>query len=100
MTDEEKAKKMTERNSAIVDYYTSGRKLSECASEFKLGRQRILQILQAAKVWTPYVKTTRTKFLGVNVSEVTKKALKVKADEKGESVSKFASDVLDEVVGR
>jgi predicted HicB family RNase H-like nuclease len=89
---------MNARNAAIVAYYRDGHKLKDCASEFQLGRQRVLQILQAAGAWRPYVKTSRDKFLGVNVTSETKDALKVKADEQGVSVSKFASNVLDEAV--
>ncbi len=89
---------MTERNQQICAHYVAGHKLKECASAFKLGRQRVLQILQAGGVWQPYVKGERTKFLGVNVSEETKEGLKAKADAEGKSVSRFASDVLDEAV--
>ena len=87
-----------ERNKAICDYYNAGHKLRECASKFQLGRQRILQILQAGGAWKPYVKTDRTKYIGVNVSEDTKVALKELADAEGKSVSKFTADVLDRVV--
>lgn len=98
MTPEERAMQMKERNAAICAYYSEGHKLKECARKFQLGRQRILQVLQVAGAWKPYVKGERTKFLGVNVSEGTKDALKVKADAEGKSVSRFASDVLDEAV--
>ena len=98
MTDDEKKAQMTARNAAIVASYQAGRKVREVASEFKLGRQRIMQILKAGGVWQPYEKGSRTKFLGVNISEETKDALRVKADAEGKSVSRFASDVLDEVV--
>ncbi len=98
MTNEEKATQMTTRNAAICAHYTSGHTVRECASHFTLGRQRIMQILMAAGVWKPYEKGDRTKFLGVNVSAETKDGLKTKADEAGKSVSRFASDVLDEAV--
>jgi hypothetical protein len=89
---------MTTRNAEICAYYNEGHKLAECASRFKLGRQRILQILQASGAWRPYVKTDRVKFLGVTVSDETKAALKDLADEKGVSVSRLTSDILDEAV--
>ena len=98
MTDAEKKAQMTVRNQTICDYYVAGHNVRECASAFQLGRQRIMQILKASGVWRPYEKGSRTKFLGVNVSEETKDALRVKADAEGKSVSRFASDVLDEVV--
>ena len=87
-----------ERNAAICAHYVSGATLKDCASRFQLGRQRVMQILMAGGVWRPYVKDGRTKFVGVVVSPETKDALKEKADAAGKSVSRFASDVLDEVV--
>ena len=83
------------RNEAVCAYYTEGHKLSECASHFRLGRQRVLQILQAAGVWKPYEKGKRTKFLGVSVSEETKSGLRVKAEREGVSVSKLADEILE-----
>ena len=91
---------MTQRNEAICDYYKAGRKLSQTASHFKLGRQRVLQILKEANVWKPYEKGTRTKFLGVTVSEATKDGLTKMAEEKGTSVSQLTSDVLEREVAR
>jgi hypothetical protein len=98
MTTEERAAQMAERNTAICSYYQQGHTLRDCASHFKLGRMRVLQIVQAAGIWRPYERGRRTKFLGVNVTEETKDALRRKADERGVSVSRFASDTLDEVV--
>ena len=100
MTPEERATAMTTRNANIVAYYTAGNKLKAVAQHFGLGRQRIMQILQAAGAWTPYVKGDRTKFLGVNVTERTREALSQKAEERGVSVSRFASDALDEMVAK
>ncbi len=88
---------MTARNAAICAYYKAGHKPKDCAKQFGLGRQRVYQILCAAGVMQPY-RSTRTKFLGVNVSEGTKDSLKRKAEEAGVSVSQFASDVLDREV--
>ena len=98
MTDDEKKANMTARNTAICSHYASGHTVRECASKFTLGRQRIMQILQEAGVWKPYVKGERTKFLGVNVSEGTKDALEQRATAEGKSVSRFVSDKLDAAV--
>lgn len=98
MTPDERKAQMNERNAAICDYYQQGHKLAECASRFKLGRQRVLQILQAAGVWRPYVKSKRTEFLGVTVSEATKENLKTAADARGVSVSQFTADALDDAL--
>lgn len=89
---------MIARNKAICDYYLAGHKLVECASHFQLGRQRVLQILKAANVWKPYIKQSRDKFLGVNVSQDTKDALRERADAEGTSVSKLSSDILERAV--
>ena len=97
MTPEEKKAQRTLRDQAIVAYYNDGEHtLSECASRFKLNRQRVMQILKAADVWRPYVKTARTAFLGVQVSRETKAALQEQAGET--SVSRYVSDKLDEMV--
>jgi hypothetical protein len=98
MTSEEKVTQMTERNKAICAWYLDGHKLKDVASRFGLGRQQTMNILVKAGVWKPYEKGSRTKFLGVNVSEGTKDALSVKAAAEGKSVSRFASDALDEAV--
>lgn len=100
MTDEEKKERMTERNKSICDYYLDGHKLSECASKFKLGRQRVQQIVQAAGVWKPYIKGGRTKFLGVTVTADAKDGLKIRADQKGVSVSQLAADAIDEMLAK
>lgn len=98
MTEDEKRELKLERNRMICAYYAQGHKLRQCATHFRLGRQRILQILQQEGAWVPYVKMGRNKFLGVNVTERTKRKLKEKADEQGISVSRLASDTLDEMV--
>ena len=72
MTPKEKQMQRLARDAAICVYHQDGHKLSECASKFRLDRQRVLQILKKAGIWRPYVKTNRTKFLGVSVSEETK----------------------------
>lgn len=95
MTTAEKQANMATRNAEICAYYADGHKLSECASRFKLGRQRVLQILQAAGAWKPYVRTDRDQFLGVTVTKPTKDALFEEAERKGVSVSKLTSDILD-----
>ena len=98
MTPEEKQARMDQRNVDICLYYKDGHKLSECASPFQLGRQRILQILQKGGVWKPYEKMKRDKFLGVTVKDETHLALKERAVEEGTSVSRFVSDHLDNLV--
>lgn len=90
---------MTERNAAICAYYQSGRKITECAEKFGLDRQRVYQILKAAKVWRPYKRrVTRTAYVGIFVSPDTKTKLQAVANKHGRSVSRFASEALDAIV--
>ena len=86
------------RNLAVIGYYKEGHRISQCASKFGLSRQYVQQVLQKAGVWKRYVRTKRTEFLGITVSEETKQALKQHAEQKGVSVSQLASDALDAVV--
>ena len=95
MTEEQKRTKMSERNDAICAHYLQGHKLSECASKFRLGRQRILQVLQKAGVWKPYVKNARTQWLGVTVTEEAKVALQREATRRGTSMSALTSDLIE-----
>lgn len=94
VTNEEKLQQMTERNAAICAYYQAGHKVSQCASQFRLGRMRVIQVLQKAGVWRPYVKNARTEFLGVSVSEVDKLALRVEAERRGLSMSALTADLI------
>ena len=92
MTDMLKA----ERNKQICDYYQAGHKLSECASKFRLGRERTLQILKEGGVWVPYASrpVKKKSFLGVSIEEETKDKLAEKAKEEGVSVSKLTDSIL------
>lgn len=98
MTPEEKHEQMQQRNADICAYYEGGHKLIECASKFRLSRQRVIRILQTAGVWRPYVKSGRTQFLGVSIKKETKDALTSEAERQGVSVSKLTSDALDKMV--
>lgn len=82
------------RDADICAYYAAGYKLSQTASHFRLGRQRVMQILKKAGAWRPYVKTGRTKFLGTTVSEETKAALHEEARRRGISVSELTDEAI------
>jgi hypothetical protein len=89
----------TARNKAICDYYLAGHKITECAEQFGLDRQRVHQILKKAGVWQAYQpEKSRRVFLGVNVTEDTRAKLPALARKHGRSVSRFVSDILDAVV--
>lgn len=98
MTPEEKQAQREARNAAIVAYYLEGHKLSEVARHHRLGRQLVLRILKQAGAWKPYVRSNRTRSVGVAVSEETKQALVERAEERGVSVSRLASEALDAYV--
>ena len=98
MTPEEKARQMEARNAAICEFYAEGRSAKQVASKFRIGRQRVYQILNAAGAIIRPRPTRRQKFLGVTITSETKSALEAKAEAEGTSVSKLVSDALDEVV--
>lgn len=86
-----------ERNAEICKLYQEGLKVAALAKRFRLGRQRIYQIIKAGGVWQPYEREKKT-FLGVSVNPDTKAALKQRAEEEGVSVSELTSDALDAFV--
>lgn len=97
MTAETK-KAMKERNERICAFYAEGHSQAECMREFSLKRQRVQQILKRGGAWKRHEPSNRTKFLGVSVSDATKSRLEEKAEDAGVSVSKLASDALDQLV--
>lgn len=100
MTPEEKRAQMTLRDASICAYYEQGHKVSECASHFKLARQRVIQILQRANVWRPYVKNNRNNFLGVSISDDVKTALQEEAKRQGVSMSALSAEAIEEMLTR
>lgn len=92
---------MTDRNTAICAMYVAGSTLQVCAEKYAISRERVRQILRKAGVFKRdrmVEKSDREAFIGVNVSETTKTAVKALADERGISVSRMTSDMLDEMV--
>ena len=98
MTPEERQQQREQRDAAICAFYGDNHSLTETSRHFRIGKQRVMQILKAGGVWRPYVKSNRTHQLGIVVSEETKKALHERAEEEGTSVSRLGSKVLDEFV--
>lgn len=98
MTAEEKQAQMEARDAEIIAFYNAGNKISQCASRFKMSRQRIIQILQKAGVWKPYTKNNSENFLGVLLSDETKAALKALAKERGVSMSSLSSEAIEEML--
>ncbi len=103
MTNEEKAAQTKQRDDAIVAYYQEGHKISQCARHFHLNRQRVLQILKHREAWVPYVrgpKSDRTDFLGINITEADKQALKAEADKRGVSMSALSAEVISGMLNK
>lgn len=95
-------KAFTERNTRICEMYVGGATMQACADQFKISKERVRQLLRRAGVYKSdrlmKASSARQSFIGVNVSESTKLALKEKAAGAGTSVSRLASDVLDGLV--
>src|ERR1017187_101813 len=85
-----------ERNATIIGHFTAGVTLDALAAEFTISRQRIRQIVRAAGAWKK--KTPRGSFLGVDVTDSTKAALKAEAEKRGVSVSRLTSDTLEQML--
>ena len=100
MTPEERQVEKAERDAAICAYYQEGHTMAACVARFHLSRQRVIQILKKAGVWRPYVKSVRTKFLGISVTEEAKRELRQRAARRGVSVSKLVSDVVDAAIAK
>lgn len=83
-----------ERNNVICESYKAGSTLESLAKEFMLSNQRIRQILRKANVWRR--QEPRPVFLGIDVTEDTKDKLRAKADAEGKSVSRLASEAIEQ----
>lgn len=100
----------TERNEEICRLYQEGMSLRELfergfpntSNGRPVSRERIRQILKKAGIWkkpqTSHPTSERVAFLGVDLTTETKDALKVKAQEEGKSMSRMASDAIEDLV--
>jgi hypothetical protein len=100
------------RNEKIVQCYVDGCTLQECSARFGISHERVRQILRAAGVFKNFrakqqqvglqegvvVSDNRDKFLGVNLSETDKAALKNEAERRGISMSMLTSDLIKEML--
>ena len=101
-----------ERDERICQLYVNGTSVRECSEQFEISLERVRQILRKADVFLTdqpteiglkdgricIENTNRNEFLGVNISTTTKNALKEKADRCGVSMSRLASDTLDDML--
>ena len=81
-----------ERDRQICEHYQTGNSLTSCSRKFGLSIQRIQQILKAAEVWRPHVRSHRTNFLGVTLTQLDKEALRAEAERQERSMSAVTSD--------
>lgn len=87
------------RDAEICQRYLSGLSLAESGRPFGIGRQRVKQIVQAAGVWRAAKKTNgRDEFLGVNISEEDKQALREEAARRGLSMSALTADLIRDML--
>jgi hypothetical protein len=101
MTEEEKRAQMAARDAEICALYLTGASLAECGKKYGLKRQRIKQIVQKAGVWREYVRPPtngRDEFLGVNISEEDKLALRDEAKRRGISMSALTADLIKDML--
>ena len=90
-----------ERDIAICELYLSGKTLEEIGDVYGLRRQRVQQILKREgydRTDRPVERSDRELFLGVNVSESVKAALREEAVKRGVSMSSITSDLLKEML--
>lgn len=85
-----------ERDALICKEYNDGMTVQLLALQTGLSAERVRQVLRKAGVYNPQrqVTTDREKFLGVNISEPVKVALRQEAERRGLSMSSLTSDVL------
>lgn len=93
----------TERDTEICRLYSTGLSPANIGLAIGLGRERVRQILKKAGVYQPRAQTKksdREQFLGVNLSEADKVALRAEAGRRGISMSTLTSDLIREMLAR
>lgn len=101
-----------ERNQEMCQCYINGMTLQECGERFHISHERVRQILKQAGVFKNsrakqqnvglkaglVESDTRDEFLGINISETDKDALRAEAARRGLSMSKLSSDFIKEML--
>lgn len=90
-----------ERNTEICRLYVEGATLQEVGEGFKLSRERVRQILRKNGVYKKdraVEKSGRDEFLGVNITESDKAALREEASRRGLSMSALTSDLIKDML--
>lgn len=86
----------TERNVLICQQYNAGETLGAIARVHGISKQRVRQIVIAGGYWRRAI--PRDAFLGVDVTPETKAKLQEVADQKQTSMSKLASDAIEDML--
>lgn len=91
-----------DRNAAIVLRYNAGENFRMIAEAYGISRERVRQILrrnniEPRKRGNP-MRSDRTIFLGVEVTDEVKEALRVEAKRRGVSMSSLTSVTLQEML--
>lgn len=90
-----------DRDTQIAEAYVAGSTLQELADQHKVTRSRIQQILRKAGITKLDRHTEEAPpdiFLGVNVPEEVKEALRVEARLKGVSMSALTSETISDML--
>ena len=101
-----------QRNENICADYVSGLTMEQCAEKYGLTKQRVRQILDKHDIGKEFrakpkeiglkdgvvEDESRDVFLGINVSEADKNALREEAERRGLSMSRLSSDFLKEML--
>lgn len=88
-----------ERNEEICRLYVSGLTIYDLSPQFNLSHERIRQILRKSGVFKTHrqkISPDRFAFLGVNLTDDDKEALREEAGKAGLSMSELTSDWIKE----
>lgn len=87
------------RNEEICQRYMAGETLKACGDRFGISCMRVKQIVKKAGLWRKRIDAEpRNEFLGVDLSDVDKQALRQEAARRGVSMSLLTSDLIKEML--
>jgi hypothetical protein len=88
----------SERDAELIRRYLGGETVDSLRADFKLTHERIYQILRKAGIPRARRSEGRNQFLGVNLTEPIKDALRAEAERRGLSISALSSDMLRDML--
>lgn len=90
------------RDADICTRYTNGEPIDSIVTHFGITRGRLYQILHKHGIYKkdrPVIKKSdRDEFLGVNLNEADKQALRAEAERRGISMSALTSDLIKDML--